>query len=131
MSVVTIKLIHVLCVLLTFVSFSLRGYWMIIDSPLSGHRIARIAPHVIDTALLASGLWLAVAVYGEFYRHTWLLVKLGAVVVYIVLGSVAIKYGKTKPVRVAALILAWCVFFSIVALARYNSVIPLDVIFAK
>lgn len=129
MSAVTLKLIHVVCVFLTFVSYSLRGFWMITDSPLLRHKVTRILPHVIDTALFISGLWLAVVVYGEFYRHTWLLVKLGAVVVYIVLGGVAIKYGKTRTVRVIALILGWCVFFYIVALARYNSVISLGVLF--
>ena len=99
---------------------------MIIDSPLLRHRVTRILPHVIDTLLLVSGLSLAVVVYGEFYRQTWLLVKLGAVVVYIVLGSVAIRYGKTKTIRVTALVLAWCVFFYIIMLARYNSIVSLD-----
>ena len=121
-----LKLIHVVFVILTFISYSLRGFWMIIDSPLLRHRVTRILPHVIDTLLLVSGLSLAVVVYGEFYRQTWLLVKLGAVVVYIVLGSVAIRYGKTKTIRVTALVLAWCVFFYIIMLARYNSIVSLD-----
>lgn len=124
---VALKQIHVVCVLLTFVSYTLRGFWMIADSPLLQHRVTRILPHVIDTVLLISGFSLAVVVYGDFYRHTWLMVKLGAVVVYIVLGSVAIKYGRTKTVRVIALILGWCVFFYIVALARYNSIVPLGI----
>lgn len=127
MSPATLKLIHVVCVILTFVSYSLRGFWMIIESPLLGHKLTRILPHVIDTVLLISGLSLAVMVYGEFYRHTWLLVKLGAVVVYIVLGSVAIKYGKTRAIRIGALILAWCVFIYIVVLARNNSSVSIGI----
>ena len=125
MSPATLKLIHVTCVALTFVSISLRGYWMIIDSPLLRHKFTRIFPHVIDTVLLVSGFYLAVVVYGAFYTHSWLLVKLGAVVVYIVLGSVAIKYGKTRAIRITALILAWCVFFYIAMLARNNSIVSL------
>ena len=120
----TLKLVHESCVILTFISYSLRGFWMIIDSPLLGHKVTRILPHVIDTLLLLSGVTLAVLLYGDFYRLTWLMVKLGAVVIYIILGSIAIKYGKTKTVRIGALITAWCVFFFIVALARYNAVLP-------
>jgi len=126
MSPTTLKLIHVICVAMTFVSISLRGYWMIINSPLLRHKLTRILPHVIDTMLLVSGFYLVVVVYGEFYRHSWLLVKLVAVVVYIVLGSVAIRYGKTRVIRITALILAWCVFFYIAMLARNNSIVSMS-----
>ena len=124
MNLMTLKLVHESCVVLTFFSYSLRGFWMMIDSALLQHKLTRVLPHIIDTVLLVSGVTLALMLYGDFYRLSWLMVKLGAVVVYIVLGSIAIRYGRTKTVRITALILAWCVFFFIVVLARYNAVLP-------
>jgi uncharacterized membrane protein SirB2 len=127
MNLVHLKQLHVICVILTFISFSIRGYWMIIESSLLQHRLTRILPHIIDTVLLLSGVSLAVLIYGEFYKYTWIMIKLGAVVVYIILGGIAIRYGKTKPARLSALVLAWCLFFYVIALAGYNSVIPMGV----
>ena len=124
MNLMTLKLVHESSVVLTFFSYSLRGFWMMIDSPLLQHKLTRILPHIIDTVLLLSGVTLAVMLYGNFYRMTWLMVKLGAVIVYIILGSIAIRYGRTKTARIIALIMAWCVFFFIVVLARYNAVLP-------
>ena len=98
---------------------------MIIDSRLLQHRVTRILPHIIDTVLLVSGISLAVWIYGEFYKYPWLVVKLVAVAVYIFLGGIAIRYGKTKKVRVGALILSLAAFFTIVAIARFNSVIAI------
>jgi len=127
MNPVYLKQLHILCVILTLISFSIRGYWMVVDSGLLQHRLVRILPHIIDTILLLSGVSLAVIIYGEFYKYGWLMIKLGAVVVYIILGGVAIRYGKTRKLRISAMILAWCVFIYIVVMAGYNSVIPIGV----
>ena len=56
----TVKLIHISTVVLTILGFMLRGYWMLTGSPNLRLRVTRIAPHVIDTVLLASGIALIV-----------------------------------------------------------------------
>ena len=127
MSLIYLKQIHVICVILTFISFSIRGYWMITDSSLLRHRLVRIAPHIIDTVLLLSGISLAVWIYDDFYKYPWLMIKLGGVVLYIILGAIAIRYGNTKTIRISSLILAWGVFIYIVVLAGYNSILPIGV----
>lgn len=88
------------------------------------HKLVRISPHIIDTGLFLSGLSMAMALYTAFYLQSWLQAKLIALVLYIVAGSIAIKYGSTKMIRLGALIIAWGIFVYIVMVARTHSPIP-------
>lgn len=119
-----IKDIHVTFVALTFLSFSSRIYWKYTNSAMLQNRVVKILPHIIDTILLLSGLAMAIMYYGAFYRRPWLMLKLACVVVYIILGIVALRSGKTRSVRVAAAIGAWLVFFYIIFIAWKNAVLP-------
>jgi uncharacterized membrane protein SirB2 len=120
----SIKLIHITCAVLTFFLFSLRGVWMLEDSPVLQHKLVRISPHVIDTCLLITGLTMALSLYAAFYTQPWLMAKLLALVLYIVIGSIALKYGKTKKIRTCALIVALVIFLYIVMVALTHSPIP-------
>ena len=119
-----IKDIHVAFAVLTFCSFSIRVYWMYTGSPLLRNRVVKILPHVIDTILLVSGLYMAVMYYGAFYKRRWLLLKLLGVVIYIILGAVALKAGRTRAIRMYAAAGAWLVFIYIVYIAWKNAVLP-------
>ena len=119
-----IKQLHVAFVILTFISFSVRSYWMYAGSKLLRNKVVRIVPHLIDFFLLSTGLIMAVSFYGAFYQRPWLLLKLLGVLIYIVLGSVALKRGKTMKTRIAAVFGSWLVFFYIVIMARTHAVIP-------
>jgi len=120
-----VKLVHLACALLTFIFFSIRGYWMLSGSPLLKMRVVRISPHIIDTCLLASGLFMAVSLYSAFYTQSWLMVKLLGVVLYIITGSIALKYGRTRTVRIGALLASWGIFAYIVMVALTRSPLPL------
>ena len=120
----SLKALHIIFALLTFVSFSLRGAWMLMESPLLKRKVVRIFPHIIDTCLLASGLTMALTYYEAFYTQAWLVTKLTALILYIVMGSIALKYGKTKKIRMCSLIFSWLIFFYIVIVARTQSPIP-------
>jgi uncharacterized membrane protein SirB2 len=50
-------------------------------------------------------------------NHPWLMAKLCALVAYIVLGTIALKRGKTLAVRASAFVAALLVFAYIVAVA--------------
>jgi len=97
-----VKELHVTLAVFTAVFFLYRGVLMLAGSGHLQRKWVRIAPHVIDTFLFVSGLWLAVNLYPTFYYQPWLLVKIAAILVYIVLGSVAIKRGRTKSLRTLA-----------------------------
>lgn len=117
MSYLAVKHLHITFAALSGLLFLLRGIWMLADSPLLRRRWVRILPHVIDTALLASALVLAFWSAQYPFVQTWLTVKVVALVAYIGLGTVALKRGKSKPVRTAAFIAALAVFAYIVKVA--------------
>ena len=55
-----LKSIHLTCAVLSISGFLLRGFWMIKNSPLLQHRLTKILPHIVDTLLLASAIWMTV-----------------------------------------------------------------------
>jgi uncharacterized membrane protein SirB2 len=94
-----------------------RGVLMLADSPVLQARFVRIAPHVVDTVLLASALWLAWSLGQMPFLSGWTTAKLLALVAYIGLGTVALKRGRTKQLRVAAFAGALAVVAYIVSVA--------------
>lgn len=118
------KAVHVTCVGLTFALFFGRGLLMLADSPLLRSRLLRIAPHVIDTLLLASAIGMAVASRQFPFVEGWLTAKLIALFAYIGLGSIAISRGRTRRARAIAWLLALAVFVYIVGVALTRSPLP-------
>lgn len=112
------KSLHITLVTATFLSFTARGVWMLYDSPLLRRRWVRMLPHAIDALVLASGLYLA-AVFYEFplTYHPWIIAKLIGLLAYVVLGTVALKRGRTKRVRGAAFVGSLVLFGYIVFVA--------------
>lgn len=112
-----LKLIHESAVALSFAGFFARGLGMIRGAAWVGGRPARTLPHVVDTILLASALGLVWLLGVNPFGVPWLTAKIVGLVVYIVLGSVALRYGRAKQVRVAAWIAAMLAFGYIVSVA--------------
>jgi uncharacterized membrane protein SirB2 len=98
--------------------FVVRGAWMLADSPLLHRRWVRTVPHVVDTGLLASAV--ALAVWSSQYPlvHGWLTAKVLGLLIYIVLGTIALKRGATKGIRGAAYVAAVLVILYIAGDAR-------------
>jgi uncharacterized membrane protein SirB2 len=124
MDYATLKTLHLTTIAVTFTLFLLRGAWMMADSPRLKARWVRIVPHINDTLLLASGISLAVLIQQYPLVHGWLTAKLFALIAYIVLGTVALKRGKTKPQRIAAWVAALLVFGYMVAVAVAHDPFP-------
>ena len=103
--------------MLSISGFVLRGLWMLQDSPLLKARATRIVPHVIDTVLLLSAIALALRIAQYPFVHAWLTAKVLALLAYIVLGSFALKRGRTRRTRNIAFAAALGVFLYIVAVA--------------
>ena len=106
MSYLLVKNLHIGCVILSLGGFAARGGMMLAGSPLLNARWVRIAPHVVDTALLASAAWLAWAIHQYPFVNGWLTAKVIGLVLYIGFGMVALRRGRTKTVRTAFFILA-------------------------
>jgi len=111
------KYVHELCALASFTLFVVRGAWMLRGSPQLSQRWVRILPHGIDTLLLASAVALTLILRQYPLTHAWLSAKLVALLVYIGLGLVALRYGKTRGVRALAWAGALAVFVYIASVA--------------
>lgn len=116
-----LKIVHVGCAALSLSGFVLRGAWMWRGSPWFKARATRVLPHVIDTLLLAAGIALVVRARQYPFVHAWLTAKLTALILYIVLGSIALKYGKNPRQRSLAFVAAILVFVYIIAVAITRS----------
>lgn len=117
MSYLAIKHLHVTCVVLSGLGFCLRGIWMMRESPLARHRLARVLPHVIDTLLLGSALTLA-WMSGQYpFVNGWLTAKLFGLVAYILLGTMALRRGRTRALRTRYFVLALAAYAYIVGVA--------------
>lgn len=119
-----LKQLHLTTIAVTLVLFVLRGAWMMASSPRLQARWVRVAPHVNDSLLLASGLGLAVLIQQYPLVHAWLTAKLLALLLYIALGTIAIKRGRTRGVRIGAWLAALAVFGYMVSVARTHSPLP-------
>lgn len=116
-----VKHIHMLCALLSISGFILRGFWMLTNSPMREKRLIKILPHIIDTLLLASAITLTFLIQQYPFVDTWVTVKIFALLTYIALGLVALRFGKNKIQRGGAFILAVLTFCYIVLLARSHN----------
>ena len=114
---IALKHLHVTTVVLSLALFVLRGLWMLADSPQLRRRWVRIVPHVIDSMLLASAVGLVLILHQYPFVHGWLSAKVLGLTVYIVLGSIALKRGPTKPIRAAAWFAALATFGYIASVA--------------
>lgn len=112
-----VKLIHQSAVALSFVGFLARGLGMLADSDWVRGRVARTLPHVVDTILLLSGVTLAWQLRLSPTAAPWLAAKLLGLVVYIGLGMIALRRGRTKRQRTVAGIAALVTFGYIVSVA--------------
>ena len=121
MSFAAIKIIHIISIVLSYILFSLRGIWMIQGSPLLKRRWVKILPHVIDTILLASAITLVTMIQQYPGFNIWLIAKIGGLLLYIFLGMIALRFGKTQKIKIISWILAQIVFFYIVLVALTKS----------
>jgi len=123
MDYLTLKALHVTSALASLMLFVIRGVWMVSAPERLRQQWVKVVPHVVDTVLLVSAIALVWQLGGLAVLRTqsWLVAKIVALLVYIVLGSIALKRGRTLRVRVAAFLAAIGVFAYIVWVAIAKS----------
>ena len=112
-----VKSLHVACVIVSITGFFMRGWLTFADSPAMGRRWLKWAPHVNDTVLLAAAISLAVMSEQYPLAQSWLTAKIVGLLVYILLGMLALKPGRSRGARIAAWLAALGVFAYVVAVA--------------
>ncbi len=113
-----IRVVHVAAALASGSLFLLRGVAMWRGSSWSGSIRVRWLSYAIDTTLLVAAVMLATTLRLVPLRDGWLTTKIGLVVLYIVLGSLALKRAPTLRSRRTCLIAALLVFAAILVVAR-------------
>jgi len=93
-SYLAIKYLHITFAALSGSLFLLRGFWMLQASSMLQQRWVKIVPHVVDTLLLVSALTLVFGSDQYPFEQPWLTAKVLALIVYIALGTIALKRGK-------------------------------------
>ena len=116
-----IKWVHVASIIASGLLFMTRGSLVLARR----ERIAMLAPlrflsYSIDTVLLSAALMLLTILPHAMYANGWLTLKLVLVVIYVVLGSLALKRGRTAGGRAGSFIAALAVYLTIVGIARVH-----------
>jgi uncharacterized membrane protein SirB2 len=119
----TVKLIHQSAVALSFAGFFARGLGVFAGAAWVRARVAKTLPHIVDSVLLLSALWLAWTLRLTPAEAPWLLAKIIGLVVYIGLGTLALKPGRSLRLRAVAWFAALAVFGYIVSVALTKSVL--------
>ena len=113
-----IKLVHVFAVLASGALFLLRGLAINLGSQWAMAAPLRYLSYTIDTVLLTAALMLATLLQQFPFVHGWLTVKVLLLMVYIGLGTVALKRGRSARARWTCWIAALVVYAFIISVAR-------------
>ena len=117
------KIMHVATALISIIGFIMRGIWMMCSSTLLQQRWVKVVPHINDTILLLSAIALVFITSLYPGPIQFINVKIIALVLYIVLGTIALKRGKTMRIRIIAWVLAILVFMYIFAVANSKTIL--------
>ena len=114
-----IKWLHIAMVLSSGSLFLLRG--LLVQTGRSGIAMAaplRYLSYAIDTTLLTAALMLLTILPHGMFSNGWLATKLVLVLLYVMLGTIALKRGRTPRTRAVAYIAALLVFAFVLTIAR-------------
>lgn len=114
---VPILYLHITCVALSGALFLLRGGWMLTGSPLVDRRSVKLFSYTVDTLLLTAAIALTLIVHQYPFVHAWLTVKVVLLAAYIVLGTYALRRGKSLRTRAICLAAALAVYGFIISVA--------------
>lgn len=87
--------LHITLALISVSGFVLRVGWALTDPQMLQHKAVRIAPHVVDTLLLVSGVVMALSLPGGLMTD-WLITKLVVLLGYIGFGVLALRGSGTR-----------------------------------
>jgi uncharacterized membrane protein SirB2 len=121
-----IKWVHILAVALSGALFALRGAGVLAGARWPMWAPLRYLTYTIDTVLLTAALMLATVLHQYPFVHAWLTAKVCLLAVYIVLGTFALRRGRTRTARAVCYAAALAVFLLIVGIARTHD--PLGVL---
>ncbi|RZA20235.1 MAG: hypothetical protein EOP93_06510 [Lysobacteraceae bacterium] len=121
-----IKQFHIFVALLSGSLFAVRGAFALAGAGWPQALPLKWLSYAVDTALLTAAMMLLTILPWAMFANGWLLVKVSLVVVYVVLGVLAMRRGRTRRTRAICYAAALLVFATIYAIARAHH--PLGVL---
>jgi uncharacterized membrane protein SirB2 len=113
-----VKWAHVAAVTASGSLFFVRGLGLQLGAGWMMAAPLRYLSYSIDTVLLTAALMLATLLQRYPFADSWLTMKVLLLAAYVVLGSFALKRGRTARVRLACWVSALGVYLFIVSVAR-------------
>jgi len=101
-----IRQLHIATVVFNICFFSLRFYWMLCHPALVQKRWVRRLSQFNDTMLLTAGIAMAVMSRQYPFDAPWLTAKLLVLILYILLGTMALRLGRSRRERIVYGLLA-------------------------
>jgi len=112
-----IRLIHVGCVALSGSLFAFRGVLRSADSAIANHEALRYSSYAIDTTLLIAAILLMTILHQYPFVNGWLTAKVVLLVAYVGLGTLALKRGRTRCIRIIAFAAALLTYALMIGIA--------------
>ncbi len=116
-----IKILHMTTAIITILCFIYRGILKVLDGNYRPAKWLRILPHANDTILLTCAIYLAMQSRQYPLSTDWISAKFFALLAYIGLGMVVMRFAKNQQQRIIAFVLALISFSYIVAVALSRS----------
>ncbi|QUM74963.1 SirB2 family protein [Moritella sp. 24] len=117
-----VKHMHMGMAYLSITFFIFRSILSVTESGLLQNKLIKILPHIIDTFLLLFAGHLMMTIQQYPFADAWLTAKLVALIAYVIVGTIAIKRGKTTVIRLWASIIAVAIFAYILGVAKTHDV---------
>lgn len=120
-----IKLIHIATAIASILGFILRGFLIFNSANITRPKMVNIIARINDSILLISAIVLVF--FTAYYPVTtnWINAKILLLLLYIILGTIALNRGKTKNVRFTAWILAILTYIYIMMVAITKTTIAI------
>lgn len=120
-----IKTLHALFALVSITGFIYRGFLKINHPEKLQQKWLKISPHIIDSLLLASAIYLVIASQQYPSLFNWVSAKIFALLLYIMFGFFTLRFGKSRRTILINFVLAILTFAYIVSVALTKQVWPL------
>jgi uncharacterized membrane protein SirB2 len=114
------RAVHIGAVLCSGTLFAVRGCGVLANARWPMAAALRYLSYGIDTVLLTAALMLVAMLPSAVFANHWLTTKLVLLIVYVALGSLALKRGRSVRVRTICFVAALTVFVVMVGIARMH-----------
>jgi len=115
-----VKHTHLAAIALSVLLFLLRFVLHTMQSPMLQQKWLKILPHIVDTVLLVSAATLCVLLKQYPFLDAWVTEKLLALVLYILMVTLALKLGRNGLMRGIGFVgaLSWIAYAGMVAVSK-------------